>query len=592
MTTPPLPSATTDSDALIFVDDDASQKETGPVWRLLIVDDEPDVHHATRLALHGVSLFSRPLEFLHAYSAAEAAEVLRRERDIAVVMLDVVMERQDAGLALVKVIREELKLADVRIVLRTGQPGYAPDVETIIAFDINDYRTKSELTRSMLYITVASALRSYQQIKALEELAYYDRLCCLPNRNRFIELLDEQLQRGQCDDMAMVIVDIDDFSEVNDAFGHPYGDHTLQIVAMRLLDSLGEGATLARIGSDTFGVMGPSRLIDPVALLALFQAPFWVQGDAVMLAATAGLLHLPDSKGTGQDALKNAYIALKRAKKTCRGGYVRFTPDFGIEVQERGRLLQGLHAAVEGHRLFVVYQPQVRLLSGEVFGMEALLRWRTDDGQFVPPDQFIPLAEASGLIIVLGDWVLRVACHELLRLQAMGYPNMKMSVNVSQLQFRQPDFVDKLVLAMSDTQVKAGSLELEITESVAMEDPDLMLSRFVAIKQLGISIAIDDFGTGYSSLSRLRQLPIDRLKIDRAFVNELSSDLVGGAIAKMVIDLGRTLKMATIAEGIETEQQAKVLQEMGCHEGQGYLYARPMAPPELHAWLAAREKAL
>jgi EAL domain-containing protein (putative c-di-GMP-specific phosphodiesterase class I) len=166
-----------------------------------------------------------------------------------------------------------------------------------------------------------------------------------------------------------------------------------------------------------------------------------------------------------------------------------------------------------------------------------------------------------------------------------------MSENVSPLQFRQPDFVDKLVLAISETQVNAGSLELKITESVAMDDPGLMLARFVAIKKLGVSIAIDDSGTGYSSLSRPRQLPIDRLKIDRAFVNELSSDLACGTIARMVIDLGLMLNMSFIAEGIETEYQAKLLQEMGCHEGQGYLYARPMAPPELHAWLAARESA-
>ncbi len=579
------------SDDLTFVEDDASLEEAGPAWRLLIVDDEPDVHRATLLAMHGVSLFSRPLEFLHAYSVAEATQVLRRERDIAVVMLDVVMEREDAGLTLVKVIREELKLADVRIILRTGQPGSAPEIATITAFDINDYRTKSELTRSMLYITIASALRSYQQIKALEELAYFDRLCCLPNRNRFIALLDEQLQQGQCNDLSMAILDIDDFSEVNDAFGHHYGDLTLQVVSARLMEYLGEGTTLARIGSDTFGVMGPTRFVDPAALLALFCTPFHVQGDAVMLTATVGLLHLPESKGTGQDALKDAYIALKRAKKNYRGGYVRFMQSFRVEVQERGRLLQGLRAAVEGNRLFVVYQPQIRLLGGEVVGMEALLRWRTDDGQFVPPDQFIPLAETSGLIIALGDWVLRVACQELLRLQGMGYPNMRMSVNVSPLQFRQPDYVNKLMLAISDTQVDARLLELEITESVAMEAPDQMLACFLAIKKLGVSIAIDDFGTGYSSLGRLRQLPIDRLKIDRAFVNELSSDLVGGAIARMVIDLGRVLNMAIIAEGIETQQQAELLQSMGCHEGQGYHYARPMVTSDLHHWLAERNSA-
>ena len=592
MISPLIPHDTADADELLFVNDEAGAKAAGPVWRLLIVDDEPDVHRATLLALHGACLFSRPLAFLHAYSGAEAIEVLRRERDIAVVMLDVVMERQDAGLTLVKVIRDELKLADVRIILRTGQPGYAPDIETITAFDINDYRTKSELTRSMLFITLTAALRSYRQIKALEELAYCDSLCNLPNRNRFIALLDAELQQqGPCGDVAMAIIDIDDFSEVNDAFGHLFGDRTLQIVAQRLLAALGEGTTLARIGSDTFGVMGPSRLIDPAALLALFHTPFHVQSDAVMLSATVGLLPLPESKGTGQDALKNAYIALKRAKKSCRGGYVRFAPDFGVEVQERGRLLQALHAAVEGRRLFVVYQPQVRLLGDHVFGMEALLRWRTEEGRYIAPDQFIPLAEASGLIIALGDWVLRQACQELLRLQALGYPEMRMSVNVSSLQFRQPDFVDKLSLVISDMAVEARLLELEITESVAMEDPDLMLSRFVAIKQLGFSIAIDDFGTGYSSLSRLRQLPIDRLKIDRAFVNELGSDLVGGAIARMVVDLGRILNMTIIAEGIETQQQAQVLQDMGCQEGQGYFYARPMAPPELHAWLATRHNA-
>ncbi len=318
MISPLIPHDTADADELLFVNDEAGAKAAGPVWRLLIVDDEPDVHRATLLALHGAFLFSRPLAFLHAYSGAEAIEVLRRERDIAVVMLDVVMERQDAGLTLVKVIRDELKLADVRIILRTGQPGYAPDIETITAFDINDYRTKSELTRSMLFITLTAALRSYRQIKALEELAYCDSLCNLPNRNRFIALLDEELQQqGPCADVAMAIIDIDDFSEVNDAFGHLFGDRTLQIVAQRLLDALGEGTTLARIGSDTFGVMGPSRLIDPAALLALFHTPFHVQSDAVMLSATVGLLPLSESKGTGQDALKNAYIALKRAKRAA-----------------------------------------------------------------------------------------------------------------------------------------------------------------------------------------------------------------------------------------------------------------------------------
>jgi EAL domain-containing protein (putative c-di-GMP-specific phosphodiesterase class I) len=238
--------------------------------------------------------------------------------------------------------------------------------------------------------------------------------------------------------------------------------------------------------------------------------------------------------------------------------------------------------------LFIVYQPQVNLGTGAVVGVEALIRWRNEDGSFVPPDRFIPLAEASGMIVAIGDWVLRMACHELVRLQAMGLADLRMSVNVSQIQFRHPDFIEKLNAALIDTRINPKCLELEITESVAMEDPGFMLDTLNLVRELGISIAIDDFGTGYSSLSHLRELPIDRLKIDRAFVTELSQRVSGGHIASMVIELGRNLKLTVIAEGIEEEAQAATLREMGCHEGQGYLYAKPLTAIQLKEWLEAR----
>ncbi len=577
-----------ESEFLDLVDDTTeSVDDVGSVWRLLIVDDEPDVHRATTFALNGLSILGRPLEFLHAYSAEQATAMLREERDIAVVLLDVVMEREDAGLALVKVIRLDLKLTDVRIILRTGQPGYAPEIETIHAFDINDYKTKSELTRAKLYATITAALRTYDQIRALDNLAFYDHLSRLPNRNRFINLIDERVSFGEYGDVVIAILDIDDFSEVNDSLGHQQGDRLLQAVAARLTSALGSATVVARIGSDAFGLMGPSSSIDPIAVLELFRSPFQVQDDSMMVTATLGLVSLTDTKEAGRGAIKDANIALKRAKKNRRGSFVVYTLDMGIEIRERVRLLQGLRSAVDTKRLFVVYQPQVLLSTGAVVGMEALLRWRNDDGRFVPPERFIPLAEASGLIIALGDWVLRIACYELVRMQAMGLPSLRMSVNVSQMQFRHPDFLERLVKAITDTGVEAANLELEITESVAMEDPEFMLDRFVAIKRIGVTIAIDDFGTGYSSLSHLRQLPIDRLKIDRAFVNELSSDILGGPIAAMVIELGRNLNMTVIAEGVETENQAATLREMGCHEGQGYFYSQPLAPPELKEWLIA-----
>ena len=578
----------TDTDTLLFLEDDDSggvAKEL--VWRLMVVDDEPDVHRATAFALTGVKILGRPLEFLHAYSATEAEALLRSERDVAVVLLDVVMEREDAGLALVKTIRQDLKLTELRIILRTGQPGYAPEIETIHDFDINDYKTKSELTRTKLYATVTAALRAFEQIRKLDELAFYDRLCNLPNRNRFLDLSDERLSSGRYLDDVMAILDVDDFSEINDALGHQQGDRLLQAIAERLKTKMNADVVLARIGSDTFGLMGSSRAVDPVALLALFRTPFEVQDDSMVVTATMGLTKLLGRDVLARDAIKDANIALKQAKKTRRCSFVMFSSEMGSEIRERVRLLQNLRQAVESERLFVVYQPQVNLQTGAVVGMEALIRWRNEDGSFVPPDRFIPLAEASGMIVAIGDWVLRTSCHELVRLQAMGIANLRMSVNVSQIQFRHPEFLDKLNAALLDTRINPKCLELEITESVAMDDPQFMLESLHMVRELGISIAIDDFGTGYSSLSHLRQLPIDRLKIDRAFVTELSRDVSGGHIASMVIELGRNLKLTVIAEGIEEEAQAQKLLAMGCHEGQGYLYGKPMTAIALREWLAA-----
>ena len=576
----------TDPDALHFLEDegvDNSVKESA--WRLMVVDDEPDVHRATTFALAGVRILGRPLEFLHAYSAAEATQMLRVERDVAVVLLDVVMEREDAGLALVKTIRQDLKLAELRIILRTGQPGYAPEIETIHDFDINDYKTKSELTRTKLYAAITAALRTYEQIKKLDELAFYDRLCTLPNRNKFLDLSDERLSSGRHTDDVIAILDVDDFSEINDALGHQQGDRLLQAVAERLKFHMGPDVVLARIGGDTFGLMGPNQVVEPGSMLAMFREPFQVQDDSMVVTATIGLTALLGNGIKGRDALKDANIALKLAKKQRRGSFVRFSAEMGLNIRERVRLLQNLRHAVESERLFVVYQPQVDLSSGMVVGVEALIRWRNEDGSYVAPDRFIPLAEASGMIVAIGDWVLRTSCHQLVQLQAMGLPQLRMSVNVSQIQFRHPEFLDKLNAALIDTGVSPHCLELEITESVAMEDPDFILETLNMVRELGISIAIDDFGTGYSSLSHLRQLPIDRLKIDRAFVSELEQPVAGGHIASMVVELGRNLDLTVIAEGIENEVQAEMLRNMGCHEGQGYLYAQPLTTVQLVAWL-------
>ena len=733
-----------DHDDLVFLDEPPAPATAGAaagaasVWRVMIVDDDEDVHSTTTFALGNLDMQHRPLEFVHAYSAGQARELLQSEPDIAVILLDVVMEEDDAGLHLVRYIRETLLLADVRIILRTGQPGYAPEIDAIRDFDINDYKTKSELTRIKLFTTVTAAIRSYQQIRAistgrrgldqivrastelmalhgvhnfasgvlaqvaeilaiapngvlcvnesvdgvtdelivvaasgparrlsgrlgsyddahicaamqrtlaqggnlyeptfatlylagrncrdfvayitlprplcdidrrllevfcsnvavgldnvelvshLHNAAFYDTLSKLPNRTRLVEILDATLAGPQREDTTLSLVDLDHFAETNDALGHQFGDTLLVAVAARLQSSLGHQLTVARIGGDIFSVLGDSASVNPRSILGLFEAPFSIDGQDVQLSATLGLVRLSEHDGSGADALKDADIALKRAKSQQRAGHFYFSRSMGVEIRERVRMMHELRTGFTRGELFVVYQPQIDLVTRRPVGAEALLRWQTADGKFISPDRFIPIAEYSGLIIDIGEWVLRCACHEVVRLREAGYSAFTMSVNVSQVQFRHPYFLDMLRSALQDSGAPPEFIELEITESMAMEEPDLLIKMLGQVKHTGVSIAIDDFGTGFSSLSYLQRLQVDRLKIDRAFVTEITGSARGSSIAEMVVQLGRNLGLSVVAEGVEDERQAQKLQELGCPLAQGFLFARPMAVPALYDWL-------
>jgi diguanylate cyclase (GGDEF)-like protein len=726
----PADATTADPDELVFMAESSGPAAgAGPGragWRVLIVDDDADVHSTTTFALDTLEVHGRPLEFVHAYSAEQARKLLENETELAVVLLDVVMEQADAGLHLVRHIRETLGRADVRIILRTGQPGYAPEMDAIRGYDINDYRVKSELTRTKLYTAVAAAIRSYDQIRALEasraglervvnantelmslhglpdfargvleqlaallgqgregvlaarsqdgpgglfvaagapvhaagpvaaslldtleqrhnqynddaltlffpskagrdfaawlqlerpvgelersllqvfcanaavgldnaELlthlhcaAFSDQLTGLPNRTRLVEMLDETLAAMDRRHATLSLVDIDHFAETNDALGHQFGDALLVAVARRLQSRLDPRLTVARIGGDIFSVLGHADAVCPATIRALFDTPFSIDGQDVQLSATLGLVRLQEHDGAGADALKDADIALKRAKSHQRAGHFYFSRSMGVEIRERVRMMHALRTGFQRGELFLAYQPQVDLASGRPFGVEALLRWRTEDGRLVGPDRFIPIAEYSGLIIDIGEWVLHEACAELVRLRHAGYREFTMSINVSQVQFRHPQFLDALRRALGDTGAPPEYVELEITESMAMEDPDLLVELLAQVKRTGVSIAIDDFGTGFSSLSHLQRLQVDRLKIDRSFVSEITGSARGSSIAEMVIQLGRNLGLSIIAEGVEDERQAQILAALGCPLAQGFLFSRPLAPAALMAWL-------
>jgi diguanylate cyclase (GGDEF)-like protein len=431
---------------------------------------------------------------------------------------------------------------------------------------------------------VAVGLDNVELVTHLHQSAFYDQLTGLPNRTRLVELLDATLAGPFRAEAILAVVDIDHFAETNDALGHQFGDALLTAVAGRLRSAL-SGVTVARIGSDVFCVLGSAKAVQPGAISALFDTPFSIDGQDVQVAATVGLVRLAEHDGSGADALKDGDIALKRAKTQHGANHFYFTRELGVDIRERVRMMHALRSGFARGELYLAYQPQVDLVTGQAFGAEALLRWRTEDGTIVPPDRFIPIAEYSGLIIEIGEWVLREACAELMRLRSAGHLDFTMSVNVSQAQFRHPHFVDVLQRALRDTGAPPEYVELEITESMAMEEPDVLAQMLAQVKQTGISIAIDDFGTGFSSLSHLQRLQVDRLKIDRAFVSEITGSARGSSIAEMVIQLGRNLELSIIAEGVEDERQAQILRDLGCTLAQGYLFARPLPPQELLAWL-------
>lgn len=703
-------------------------------WQILIVDDDQDVHQSTCFALANTQILGRPLHFLHAYSASEAMRMLAEQPQVAVILLDVVMESEHAGLHLVRRIRQELDNSETRIILRTGQPGYAPELEAIRDYDINDYKTKSELTRNRLYTALTTAIRSYEQIHTinasrrglnmvirasshllarqgvsefaagiitqlcgllglppeglvcaydhkdspasalivaaagnlttcidkqlgelpnrqlaaalkqalaerrnlytddsttlffpgqshhhmaaylrterplseldkqllevfcsnivvtldnvlllnqLQDYAYNDQLLHIPNRLVLIQALDRLLSSPQATSNSLVLIDIDGFAELNDTLGHAHGDALLQSACTRLQQGLPAGALLARISGDVFAILGRSEDLADEHLLELFQQPLSVAGLSQRISVTLGMTRLDQVDGQGRDALKAASIALKHGKQAQRGSVSHFTRTMEAQTRARVELLQALRADFEAERLFLVYQPQLSLLDNRLIGVEALLRWRNQAGELIPPSQFIPLAESSGLIISLGDWVLRRACLDLARLGQQSGRALRMAVNVSMVQFRQGDFCVHLQQALQESGIDPQQLELEVTESIAMLDSDLLRDQLARIKQLGVSLAIDDFGTGFSSLSYLEQLNVDRLKIDLSFVRQMQQSAGSRRIVDTIIQLGRALQLELIAEGIEQPEQAALLRQMGCHEGQGYLFAKPLELAQL-----------
>jgi len=473
-------------------------------------------------------------------------------------------------------------------------------VETVVTLRNGDmHEIHHEPTADGGYVATFDDITERRRVeRRIQHMAHHDALTGLSNRVLFAEQLAGMVDRlgDTAEVVAVLCLDLDRFKEVNDTLGHPVGDELLRQVAARLRSKVRPTDTLSRLGGDEFAVILNS-LRDPGEaagfadrLIRAMSAPFQLAAQVVTIGVSIGIavcdgaaVAAGEARPDPDGVLRCADMALYCAKAEGRNSYRFFQPSMNTRLQRQRSMEQDLRRALEEGQFVLHYQPQFDFCTGGMTGAEALLRWRHPDQGMIPPSEFIPLCEETGLIVPVGEWALRAACA-----QAARWPGVRLAVNLSPVQVRRPGLVALVAEVLRDTGMAAGSLDLEITEGTLLHDTAHTLETLGGIRALGVGIVLDDFGTGYSSLGYLRRFPFDKLKIDRGFVAHVVEDAGAAAIVRAVATLGRSLGMRVTAEGIETAAQLACLDELGCDEGQGYLLGRPMAGACLASLLAAR----
>ena len=731
---------TPEDDSIEFADE-ASRPTLPPAsaWRVLAVDDDQDFQRSLALAFKNIRILGRPVELVQAFSVSEAARLLARDRDYAVILADVVMGSARDGLKLVKGIRGMLGLTTPRIVLLTGQPNFAPIDQAMEDYDLTDYCLKSDLATRGLKNILTGALRAYAQlttiatahrglerileasnqmagarsiaevartlldglgallqipidgmiaiqagevgipgvdaatearivgaagcfaetrlqplntiphesarrllndalsgrvsidrkdcqvlyfprqhamaeyavylatprpldaqeqellrvfaanaakgfgnvalISRLDQTAFTDALLNIPNRSALLRELGRLRGDRNGSGYRLVLLDVDNYGGLNDAFGVALGDRVLTALVARLQQRFAPPTLIARIAGDVFAILGKHNAVGTAHAAAVFEEPLAVGEDSYHLSACTTEIALDARDGDSADLLSAAWGSLRAAKARGPGSAQHYDPEVERRTGERFALISRLGKALRDEVLFLVFQPQVDLRTGAVTGAEALLRWPTDDG-FIPPNTFIPLAEQSSHIDAIGALVTRHTCRALQQLAQAGLGKLCVSMNVSARQFDANTFSARLAEACAEAGVSPDQVGLEVTETAVMQSVEAVIDTLHAHRRRGGSVAIDDFGTGMSSLSYLLQLPIDHLKIDQSFVSRLESDPRSRTLARMIIDLGHTIGASLIAEGVETDAQADWLRSNGCETAQGWRFARPMPLPE------------
>lgn len=471
-------------------------------------------------------------------------------------------------------------------------------------FQIEQHKDKledlvGERTKQLLEINESLERQITERKRAeenLKHLALYDPLTNLPNRLLLMTHLDHAIQQADRTGKEVIVLfmDLDHFKNINDSLGHAAGDDLLRTVSARLREGLRKDDTIARLGGDEFViVMEQAAMTDDGSeraekIMQILSGKFDIQGHELFIGASIGISRYPRDGTQGDELIQHADAAMYAAKEVGRNNYQFYTPDLTTLAYDRVMLEGSLRRALELNELEVYYQPQVSLSDGALVGFEALLRWQHKQQGLLAPSVFLKVAEDSGLIVQIGEQVLHTACRQMTNWRMAGVPVQHMAVNLSGRQIRDQRLIDSIQTALQKTGCEPQWLELEVTEGFIMQETEQSIQTLDALAEVGINLAIDDFGTGYSSLSYLKRLPIQKLKIDKSFVRDLTSDPNDAAIVKAIIAMGQSLQLEIIAEGVETKEQESFLQAQHCEQAQGFYYGKPMSAQDVQSWLEDR----
>lgn len=577
--------------------------ELKDVPRLLIIDDDEQIRCVLR------DVLGEAYSCTDVSSGEEALALLNTEK-FNLVLTDIMMEGL-SGLELVPLVLEQLP--DAAVIMISGEQTIEVAIEAmrVGAFD---YITKpfdllhleAAVKRAYEHHQLLAGKRRYeselkelveQRTAELNHLSYHDVLTGLPNRVLFEDRLSQAVTSARLKQemLGMLFLSVDRVKKINDTLGHAVGDRLLREVAGRLLRCPRGGATVARFESDEFAMLlthisGTDDLIEiSNCIREMLKSPFLLEGQELFVTVSIGISLCPDDGSDPQSLLKNAGAALYRAKEMGGNNYQFYTADMNTRAFKRLAMESSLRRAIERKEFSVYYQPQINISTRQIVGAEALVRWHHPDLGFVLPAEFIPLAEDTGLIVPIGEWVLRTACAQAMTWQAVGFGSLRLSVNLSPRQFQQHDLSETVIRILSETGFSPTQLDLELTEGSIMKNAEFAIRVLGELKELGIQSSLDDFGTGYSSLSYLKRLPIDTLKIDQSFVRDATTDPDDAAIVMAIITLAHNLRLKVIAEGVETEEQLRFLHLLKCDEMQGYLFSRPLPAEEFQRLLEGRQ---